>query len=252
VQRGERHYPCGVREDGLRDGLVIIVCPLEIERRAVARAIESAGVNENLALLCSGPGPGAVRAVLEKMQLGQTREQAGPKRLLPHVVILAGLAGGLVVGEPGEVARVGRVVDSSGRGWTSWEGDVLGATTVVAGVDQPVCTASQKRSLHERTGAHLVDTESHAFAQVCDAAGVPWCVVRGVSDGPDEALPEEAVGWVDSAGRTRAGRVVLDVLRRPRLVGDLRRLGAASSRVLPLVGQRVVELIGRTAGLERR
>lgn len=241
-----------MHSDGLRDGLVIIVCPLEIERRAVARAIRAARVNENLALLCSGPGPAAVRSTLEKMQVGQSRAAAGPKRLLPHVVILAGLAGGLESRDPGVVPRIGRVVDFAGNGWTTWEGAAAGATAVLAGVDRAVNTPGEKRSLRERTGAALVDTESHAFADVCEAAGVAWCVVRGVSDGPDESLPVQASNWVDARGRTRAARVALDVLRRPALIGDLRRLGVASSRVLPLVGQRVVELIGRTAGLERR
>ena len=52
--------------------------------------------------------------------------------------------------------------------------------------------------------AGLVDLESAACAAEADAAGVPWLVVRAVSDGPDDRLPP----WLVP---TLAGLVVLNV-----------------------------------------
>lgn len=103
---------------------------------------------------------------------------------------------------------------------------------VLAGVAAPLLTPQAKHALRERTGADLVDTESHVFASICADRAVQWAIIRGVSDGPDDALPRRVSEWVDERGRSRPGRVALDLLRRPLLIPRVHRLGRSTGAAL--------------------
>jgi nucleoside phosphorylase len=45
---------------------------------------------------------------------------------------------------------------------------------------------------HPRDGFGAVDMEAAGVAEVCEAAGVPWSVYRGISDRPDEHIVDQA------------------------------------------------------------
>jgi nucleoside phosphorylase len=49
-----------------------------------------------------------------------------------------------------------------------------------------------KRALRAETGALAVDMESHVAARVAARRGLPFAVVRVISDSADEALPPAA------------------------------------------------------------
>lgn len=211
---------------------IIVFCPLEFERRSVVRALSRAGGAEagsRSRVVTTGPGAEAVAREVRKAH-EDGRADAW--------FVLAGVAGGLrdgLMGAPG----IGRVVDAAG---TQWRPDIAAGPCTIVGVDAIAATPAAKRGLRERTGADLVDTESHGFARACAELGVHWGVVRGVSDGPGDALPPEVVGWVDQRGRTRGGRVVMDVLRRPRLVRELPALGKRSGAAMAAVGAALIAL----------
>lgn len=57
-------------------------------------------------------------------------------------------------------------------------------------VDTVVCAAAEKAAIYRSTGAAAMDMESHAAAQECRRAGIPFIAVRSISDGADENLPE--------------------------------------------------------------
>ena len=217
---------------------IVVLCPLRVEHTAVARALRRAGLGEDVVeVRCTGPGGAAVGRAVAALPRERVR-----------CVLLAGVAGGLAeVGE--RVPAIGRVVDVAGG---SWRCSVGGGGCTIIGVDEVAHGVEEKRALRERTGAELVDTESHAFAAACAARGWRWGVVRGVSDRWDEALPREVGGWVDARGRTRIGRVAADVLRRPRLIGDLVRLGRRSGDAMRAVGERVVEVIKSQMAKDQR
>ena len=59
--------------------------------------------------------------------------------------------------------------------------------------------------------------------------------MRGVSDGLHDALPEDIDEWVDEQGRTRTSAVIAAILRRPALVGEVRRLRADSIEAMNAV-----------------
>jgi nucleoside phosphorylase len=152
------------------------------------------------------------------------------------LVILAGACGALTHVE--DVPRIGRVIDEHGHAWETGE---TGVTLI--GVDRVVSTPADKRALAESTAASIVDMESHGFIAACERRGFAWAVVRGVSDTPEETLPEEVLRWVTPRGDTRVGAAVLDMVKRPRLVGHIVPVMRRSHRVLPRVGERVVEMV---------
>ena len=213
-------------EGGLerRGSGVVVFCPMRIERLHVERVLRGAGM-AGVRVVQTGIGKDAVvRAA--------TREQA-------TLFVLAGACGGLAGGE--DVPGIARVVDEHGQSWTPWGADSRGV--ILAAVDRIVSMPGDKRALAASTGAAIVDMESHAFAAECERRGIAWTVVRGVSDTPEETLPGEVMGWITPEGETRTGRAVLDMLRRPRLIGHIVGVVRRSNRVLPLVGKRVVEVV---------
>jgi adenosylhomocysteine nucleosidase len=117
-------------------------------------------------------------------------------------VIAAGFCGALV-----PVLRVGDVVTSPR----------------ILTVDHLVSDPAEKRRLAERHGADAVDMESAAVAEVCAAKGVPFLAVRAVSDTVDTALSPELVRLL-SGGRVSVWKALRTIMRRPRLLGEFRRL----------------------------
>ena len=90
---------------------------------------------------------------------------------------------------------------------------------------QPLTTAADKARVHRETGADAVDMESGAVLEVAAAAGVPGLVLRAVVDGAATSLPQAAVAGVDAYGQPRAAPLLRALLRRPREIADLLRLG---------------------------
>jgi adenosylhomocysteine nucleosidase len=77
--------------------------------------------------------------------------------------------------------------------------------------------------------AAVVDLESAVFAAAADRSGLPWLVLRAVSDTADEALPPLLNNSRDQGGAVRRGRVVRALLGNP---GALAPLLALRQRVL--------------------
>ena len=97
----------------------------------------------------------------------------------------------------------------------------------VTGADAIIATPQDKLDLAERTGADLVDMESHAFAAQMQALGRPWAIIRGVSDGVDHHLPAGCDRWFTAGGSLRIHRAAWDLLKRP---GELPQLMAFAGR----------------------
>ena len=233
-----------------------VLCPMNIEYRAIARAVRNARLPEDMvSVVQTGIGAHAIERTLGSLSTNSGAIQG---------VILAGVCGGLR--HTSEVPRLACVLNRRGRRWPigrdGWAVKIdhpsepgvdrtnqkeLGASLV--GVDDLVPGPNEKRDLADQTGADLVDMESHTFAAHCERLGLRWAVVRGVSDRPGDVLPTELLGWITTAGDTRPVRAVTDMLRRPSLIPHTVAAVRRSSRVLKLVGERVVELI---LGLEQR
>lgn len=202
----------------------VLLFPLRFEAEVVSRTRRRRGLAPLDSAVC-GPGADAVRRWIDRAAETSLRDGRG--------AILVGTAGGL---DPalasGTAARIGEVVAPDARRWSpTLELDqprgAIRATSV-----EGVASPAEKRSLRATTGADAVDLESVAFAEACDARAIPWAIVRGISDAAEEALPVDVGRWVDDRGRTRPLAVLASLLRRPSLIGTLRRLSRTSRAAL--------------------
>jgi adenosylhomocysteine nucleosidase len=185
-------------------------------------------------------GEGAPRAA---QALGALLE-----RLRPRAVVGVGAAAGLAPAlAPGQLVVAREVRDAAG----SLSPDrtllarALAAPGTIAGtvIDVPrlLVTAADKREAWIRAGrpaAAVADLESAAWARTATAAGIPWLVLRSVSDAAGEELPLDLESCRAADGRIRRPRVVGRLLRHPGAARGLFRLRA-----------RIVRDAERVAGL---
>jgi len=218
---------------------IVVICPLEHERNVLTQALGARSAR--FRWVVSGPGGANVRRALNEID-----------RASVELVILAGCAGGLMAGA-GPIGIASEVVDGSTPSTAgasiaqrfprppsiidSWvpQSDELTALIdrrAIVGVDQVVASVEQKRALCVRTGCVMVDTESHAFAARATELRLPWCVLRGVSDGHCHTLPRGCETWIDEHGSTRLARVLASLARRPWMIADVIKLGSRTKRAL--------------------
>ena len=209
-----------------------VICPLEFERSRLAHAAKACG----WVLYCCGPG----RAGIERWA-ASVRLPAGTQ------VVLAGVAGGLrPTAVPGTAVVPSIIVDQHGREWhppARMSSGEVGAPPQRAvrclSADCVLQTPAAKQVAAERFDVDLVDMESAAFARVAEAAGWNWRVIRGISDGYNETLPDGVEQWTSANGQTRIGAVLGSLARRPmrlpilvpQLLALARRSGAAMQAV---------------------
>jgi nucleoside phosphorylase len=138
----------------------------------------------------------AKRAGLNAARVGVRAANGVPKGRLVSFGLAGALRDGLAVGE---VLDATRVVDEQGA--TLWEGGPLGVpgarAVTVLGSDVLVHDASERRRLHEASGADVVDMESGVLARSGRLAGV----VRVISDDVTSAI-EGVDRTVHPDGRT--------------------------------------------------
>jgi hopanoid-associated phosphorylase len=96
-------------------------------------------------------------------------------------------------------------------------------TCVFARAERPVATTGEKASLRDGTGAGAVDLESHAVAKLAGFFGVPFAILRAVSDEADRALPHAAQVGLGVDGRPAIGPVMASLRNNPWQLGALIR-----------------------------
>jgi adenosylhomocysteine nucleosidase len=91
----------------------------------------------------------------------------------------------------------------------------------------PVVSVSDKRALAtslESGSAAAVDMESASWARAAAGAGVPFVIVRAISDGVDEELPDYLPECVGPDGGIRRIAVLRRALARPSSIGALMKM----------------------------
>ncbi len=94
----------------------------------------------------------------------------------------------------------------------------------VLGSSKLIMSPRRKINLHVDTGAAAVDMESHSVARAAADAGIPFLVVRVVSDNAYNRLPKSILGSITPSGGMRPLRVALNLLYRPYDLPGLIRL----------------------------
>jgi adenosylhomocysteine nucleosidase len=99
---------------------------------------------------------------------------------------------------------------------------------VMAGVDRMVPSPAAKGELHVQTSALACDMESHAVAQVAVELGVPFVVVRAISDPAGQDVPKWVLRCVTPDGDVNIKPLLLALARRPWNLPVLMRLARES------------------------
>ncbi len=194
------------------------------------------------------------------------RSGVGLERALPAARFLAGLgvdglvSAGVSGGLHPEMRPGDLVVGQSSLEWGTqgeepavvWEGraaagqefrDVLareGLKVRLGGLlagPEPVAGVADKAAWHGRTQALAVDMESAAVAQAAREAGLPFLALRAVSDPAGTDIPLDLFYSLDDMGRVRPGFLLRAVLRQPKLILGLIRLGRDFRRALHSLGR---------------
>ena len=215
--------PCGTMSTSQAPAIVI-ACALEFERDRLERA----SLGNAFEIFCCGPGAKGIGRLVE--------ERAGDAR----PIVLAGLAGGLVdqvhVGAAYLVREIRAATGESLRP-TLQLPDANAKSVSASCPPRTLTTPGAKRAWHAKHRTELVDLESEAFARAMQRSARPWAIVRGVSDGVDDALPDSIDSWVDEHGRTRRGFIALAMLRHPTLVTVAQRLGTHAREAMDAVAE---------------
>lgn len=168
-------------------------------------------------------------------------------------IISFGTAGGLDPAlAPGAWVIAQAVVDEhdtlqwdSDAGWRAALAAALPGARLgrIAGVALPVADAAAKAALWRRTGALVVDMESHLAARVAARHGLPFAACRVVVDPAQRSLPPCALVGVAPDGRALAWPVFAALCRAPRqlpallrVAGDARAAQAALRQARPSLG----------------
>lgn len=200
-------------------GIVLAVCGLVAEERLVAgpgiRTLASGGRIDTLAA--------RIAASLDGV--------AG--------LVSVGVAGALEPSlRPGHLLVASRVVDRDATydadpAWLAALARRLSVRpVVVAGGDRIVATREEKRALGASTGAAAVDMESHVVARIAQEHGLPFAVLRAITDPAETTLPSAARLAMRPDGGIDGFGVFRSILREPGQLPALIRLGRDQAKAL--------------------
>jgi len=228
--------PLGAADDELSLG---VVAAADEELRALeGRLIVTKSMTVGHCRLVRGC-LGDVPVVLARTGEGRRNAEDGVRTLLEREgvgrVAIIGFSGGLSPGlSPGTLLVAERIIDGGDssptpdRAWSdriAREEGVRSATLVT--VDRILCTPQSKMELwdglsQDRPAA--ADLETAVMVSVAASHGVPFVVIRAISDPADEALPLDFNDCLDESGRISRARVVGRAAMNPALIAPLWRL----------------------------
>ncbi len=178
---------------------------------------------------------GAFEVVVSQIGVGPSVAATSTERLLDQLevdqVVVSGIAGGIHSDSTiGAVIMPEVIVEvSSGR---EFRPSPLGRTAMqgkVGTVDEIIVDPVRVARLVDQ-GLIAVEMESAGVGLVCDRRGVPWSVVRVISDRPDDGYTDDAVlGILRPDGSTDPWAALRLVATKPGRLPGLVRLGRDSS-----------------------
>jgi hypothetical protein len=147
----------------------------------------------------------------------------------PSAILSFGLCGGL---DP--ALGVGDLV--LGNGDPAWTSDLAAALPTkrasFASGPEIIASAAAKAALRERTGAGAADMESHLASEAAAQLGVPFAILRAVSDAAEDDLPVSAHAGFSPDGSTNVGAVLAALARRPWELPALIRTARSAGKAL--------------------
>ena len=176
-------------------------------------------------------GVGTLKAARETAKLIEEGPTAG--------IVICGFGGGLTEQiAPGSLIVAERVLDTTGahadtpkvyRPDSRLLERAEGPCGDLVTVSRVLTTPDEKRALHARTQAQMVDMETAGAVAAAEQAGIPWLAVRVATDSVEEPLPFDFNTLSDAEGNVDRGRVVVAALTHPWKIPALIRLGSRSA-----------------------
>ena len=153
----------------------------------------------------------------------------------PRLVISAGFAGGLNPQLPAE-----SVVFSSLQTAPGLE------RRHIKTIDRVCITRAEKARLYAETGADAVDMESEALGAECAAGGIPFCVLKVISDSATEDMPLDFNEFITPNMKMNMPKLIGHVLLHPGKIPELikfQKRVACSGKVLAEALKRFIEAV---------
>jgi len=213
---------------------ILILFALRTEARRVIEHLAGAETMRigSLEFMIGQRGDHVVAVAATGVGPARAREAAHAliSNLPPAAVIAAGFAGALDPAiEAGDVILATRILDRMGERCEAIDiaplpPEVLPEAHrgVIACVPKIVATAEEKAALFRETGAIAADMESAAVAR--EAAGIPFCAVRAITDRADEEVAIPETRMIGRRGKPSILRLGLFVALHPRAGSALVRL----------------------------
>jgi hypothetical protein len=147
---------------------------------------------------------------------------------IPGVIVSSGIAGAL---DP--TLSVGDIVLDGDAGFVRRLRPLIPEAVggKVIGVDKIAATLEHKRALREPSGAVACDMESHIAERVARERGLPFGVIRVISDSADAELPPAALVGMRIDGGIALDSIAASLARNPgqlpALIQTARQAGRA-------------------------
>lgn len=115
----------------------------------------------------------------------------------------------------------------------------------VASPDRIMRFHEHKQELAGETGAIACDMESGSVVREAEAAGIPWLVVRAVTDALHEDLPMDFARFTNGRGLPHKPSIVLHALSHPQTLLKLIHLGKRTSRAASTLAYSVERILSQ-------
>jgi adenosylhomocysteine nucleosidase len=102
----------------------------------------------------------------------------------------------------------------------------------IAGSDFIAAHLNAKKTLFAKTGGHAVDMESHIAARFAKSRGLPFAVLRAISDASHRALPPAALEPLKPSGKPRLAAVLKSLADDPAQIAELLQTGREADRAM--------------------
>ncbi|MCG6157928.1 phosphorylase family protein [Rubinisphaera margarita] len=233
------------------EGRILIVCAIRLEFNRFCRLLHGCRRDRDgdliwasgqwrgnpVVVFLTGVGAENVTSRLPQML------QRFPIRL----AIVAGLCGGIsddVVKSRAYVPRLLRnLTDREAIAQPLANAVELPRCTSLVTVPQAITSVADKQKLHEESGASMVDMEAFAAARILQAGGVPWLVLKAVSDDAQTAIEPRIARLLQPDGSVKINALFWLLLTHPSLLRDLIELGKSSTGAMDALLQAVRQLL---------
>jgi adenosylhomocysteine nucleosidase len=116
---------------------------------------------------------------------------------------------------------------------------------LVAGTAITTRGSQVKPQTLENIAHPILEMETAGIAQVAAEMGIPLVSIRSVSDGPQAPIPFDLEAVIDEKYNLRIGRMLMMVLRNPRIVFQSRRIMLNSRKAADHAARAVVAALSQ-------